>query len=185
MKQKRRACSGDSMRSYSLREGIEPATLFISVHFLYNIKERDVVDIFDRLGNLIRTILDDIPAGDDGGGSLRNGSPYRHDPDLREAWEELENYMSKEETATKLGSSASFASELAGVPESLRRDFVNLEVPFGAPLTDVRYSYRKLMTAFHPDRHSADPDRFRTATEVTKKLNQSFDRIQSHYEAAG
>ena len=143
------------------------------------------MDIFDRLGNLIRTILDDIPAGDDSGGSLRGGSPYRNDPDMHEAWEELENYMSKDEPANKHGSNAAFASELAGVPESLRKDFTNLEVPFGAPLTDVRLSYKKLMTAFHPDRHSADPDRFRTATEVTKKLNQSLDRIQSHYEAAG
>jgi curved DNA-binding protein CbpA len=41
------------------------------------------------------------------------------------------------------------------------------------------------MTAFHPDRHSADPERFRTATEVTKKLNQSFERIKSYYEVAG
>ena len=168
------------MESCSLREVTEPLALFISVHFLYNVKERTVVDIFDRLGNLIRTILDDIPAGNDSG-----GSSYRNDPDMREAWEELENYMSKDEPANKRRSNASFASELAGVSESLRKDFTNLEVPFGAPLTDVRLSYKKLMTAFHPDRHSVDPDRFRTATEVTKKLNQSLDRIQSHYEAAG
>ncbi len=143
------------------------------------------MDIFVRLGNLIRTILDDIPAGDDGDTSFRGGLPYRSDPDMREAWEELENYMSEEEPASKRRPNASFASELAGVPESLRKDFTNLEVPFGAPLTDVRLSYKKLMTAFHPDRHSVDLDRFRTATEVTKKLNQSLDRIQSHYEAAG
>ncbi|MEE8441584.1 MAG: J domain-containing protein [Spirochaetia bacterium] len=167
------------------------AALFISVRFLYNGKKRTVVDIFDRLGNLIRTILDDLPAGDNGGQalgagmSLRGGSSYRDDPDMREAWEELENYMRERDPSAEDAADASFGSESTGVPESLRKDFRNLEVPFGAPFTDVRRSYKRLMTAFHPDRHSADQDRYRTATEVTKKLNQSLQRIQSHYETTG
>lgn len=142
------------------------------------------MDIFDRLGNLIRTILDDDP-GSDNSGSLRGTSSYGDDSDMRQAWEELENYMNEDEPTAGPASNSSFGSESARAPESLRRDFRNLEVPFGASLSDVRKSYRQLMTAFHPDRHSADPDRFRTATEVTKKLNQSLDRIQSHYEVTG
>ena len=144
-----------------------------------------MVDIFDRLGNLIRTILDDDLSGDNAGPAIRAGRSHPNDPDMREAWEELENYMSEDEPSGKRASGPSFGSESAGLPEALRKDFRNLEVPFGAPPGDVRRSYKRLMTAFHPDRHSADPDRFRTATEVTKKLNQSYERIQSHYEAAG
>ncbi len=143
------------------------------------------MDIFDRLGNLIRTILDDLPADGSGETSIGNRSASRNDPDLQQAWDELENYMAEEEPAPRQRSNTSFGSGPAGVPELLRRDFSNLEVPFGAPLSDVRRSYKRLMTTFHPDRHSADPDRFRTATEVTKKLNQSLDRIASHYEVAG
>ena len=104
---------------------------------------------------------------------------------MREAWEELESYMSDADQAEGRSSARRTEPGKPGLPEALRKDFRNLEVPFGAPLSDVRRSYKKLMTAFHPDRHSADPDRFRTATEVTKKLNQSFERIESHYEVAG
>ncbi|MBU8912942.1 MAG: J domain-containing protein [Spirochaetales bacterium] len=143
------------------------------------------MDIFDRLGNLIRTILDDDLSGDNAGPAIRAGTSHHNDPDMREAWDELENYMSEDQPSGKRASGPSFGSESAGLPEALRKDFGNLEVPFGAPPGDVRQSYKRLMTAFHPDRHSTDPDRFRTATEVTKKLNQSYERIQSHYEATG
>ena len=156
----------------------------MSGRFIYNDRERGVVDIFDRLGNLIRTIIDDDPDENGYGRSSGVGSTTR-DPDMREAWEELENYMSEEEASTGRRSGADTNHRRFGIPDSLRKDFRNLEVPFGSPLTDVRSSYKRLMTAFHPDRHSADPDRFRTATEVTKKLNQSYERIQSHYEATG
>ena len=143
------------------------------------------MDIFDRLGNLIRTILDDDPAVDRPGVSRRGRAPNGSDPDMRRAWEELENYLNEDETPSGPASGTSSRSAPAGLSDALRKDFRNLEVPFGAPLGDVHRSYKKLMTAFHPDRHSADPDRFRTATEVTKKLNQSFERIKSHYEVAG
>lgn len=139
------------------------------------------MDIFDRLGNLIRTILDDETLDDRIG--LTDRQPTAGgDRDYREAWQELEDYMKADEAEA---SGAARTSTVGSVPEYLRKDFRNLEVPFGAPLLEVRKSYKRLMAAFHPDRHSADPERFRTATEVTKKLNQSFQRIRSHYEMAG
>lgn len=136
------------------------------------------MDIFDRLGNLIKTILDD---DSDGPSSYSGG--YTGDPDMQKAWEELETYMNEEEPAS--GPRSTPTGIGTGLPDYLRKDFRNLEVPFGAPLTDVRKSYKALMTAFHPDRHSADPEKFRTATEVTKKLNQSYQRIRTHYESSG
>jgi len=137
------------------------------------------LDIFDRLGNLIKTILDDDPGSSPG--TYRGG--FSGDPDMQQAWEELESFMTEDEPT---GSSATATPGfMGGVPEYLRKDFRNLEVPFGAPLPEVRKSYKSLMTAFHPDRHSADPEKFRTATEVTKKLNQSFQRIRAHYETSG
>jgi DnaJ-domain-containing protein 1 len=128
------------------------------------------VDIFDRLGNLIRTILDDDDPDYD--------SPRFADPDMSAAWAELEDYMKQD------SGEAANAGPRTGmiVPDRLRRDFRNLEVPVGAPFEDVRASYKRLMTAFHPDRHAADPERLKTATEVTKKLNHSFHRIRTYYE---
>ena len=138
------------------------------------------MDIFDRLGNLIRTILDDQAD------ERRTGNPRPQggDRDFHEAWEELEAYMNSGGSDAPTATAADSAPARP-VPEYLRKDFRNLEVPFGAPLGEVRRSYKRLMAAFHPDRHSSDPERFRTATEVTKKLNQSFQRIRAHYEMTG
>ena len=142
------------------------------------------MDIFDRLGNLLRTMLDDDEEA--------HGSPGRFsDPDESAAWEELESYMrsgSSDAGGTAggrfgHGNADPFAGADSGsLPESLKRDFRNLEVPVGAPFHEVRRSYKRLMAAFHPDRHSSDPEKLRTATEVTKKLNQSFQRIRTYYE---
>lgn len=117
-------------------------------------------------------------------------SPGRFsDPDERAAWDELERYMrsSADEgggtgAGHRTGGDPFTAVRSDSVPESLRRDFNNLEVPVGAPLDKVRTSYKRLMAAFHPDRHSSDPEKMRTATELTKKLNQSFQRIRTYYE---
>ena len=128
------------------------------------------MDIFDRLGNLIRTILDDDEPARSGFRST--------DPDEVDAWEELDAYMRGEDRST----STAAPPLRTGVPSALHRDFRNLEVPVGAPLPEVRKAYKRLMASYHPDRHSSDPDRLRTATEVTKKLNHSFQRIRAYYE---
>ncbi|MFW5737661.1 MAG: J domain-containing protein [Spirochaetota bacterium] len=132
------------------------------------------MDIFDRLGNLIRTIIDDED------GPHPSGARF-DDPDEAAAWDELEAYMNSGAS----GEAPSFeAPDRGGMPESLRRDFRNLEVPAGAPLPDVRRAYKRLMAAYHPDRHSSDREKLRTATEITKKLNQSFQRIRTYYEGS-
>ncbi len=128
--------------------------------------------IFDRFDSLIRTILDDD-------GTRTRESPPFADPDERLAWEELESYMRGEHQQGTTTSSTGRRSEM---PASLRRDFRNLEVRVGAPFPEVQRNYKRLMAAFHPDRHSSDPVRLQTATEVTKKLNQSFQRIRAYYE---
>ena len=132
------------------------------------------MDIFDRLGNLIRTILDDDDP-DDGSGRFT-------DPDMTAAWAELNEYMNEEHDRPAAAGTTEQRRSSAGIPDRLRRDFRNLEVPVGAPLDQVRTSYKRLMAAFHPDRHAGDPERLRTATEVAKKLNHSFQRIRSYYE---
>ena len=135
------------------------------------------MDIFDRLGNLIRTIIDDEGESAEYAGSFT-------DPDERAAWEELEAYMRDEQAQTRAETPGGGARTAAPgtMPPALKRDFRNLEVPIGAPLADVRASYKRLLARFHPDRHAGDPEKLHTATEVTKKLNQSFARIRTYYE---
>jgi DnaJ-domain-containing protein 1 len=70
-------------------------------------------------------------------------------------------------------------------PEALRRDYANLEVPFAAPLQQVRDSYRRLIGKYHPDRFAADPEKLRLATEISMRLNESFQSIERYERGRG
>lgn len=141
--------------------------------------------IFDRLGNLLKSLFEDD----------REERPFRSgtsspsgDPDMREAWEELDEFLK----SGKEGGGAAKAQARAGqryrpsqgrpasgpsVPEELRTDFGNLEVPFGASDDEVRKSYKRLIRQYHPDRHASDPKKLAYATQITQKINQSYQRI--------
>lgn len=136
-------------------------------------RERTEVDIFDRLGSFIEGLLDDQQSED-----VRPGA--RGDSDFAAAWEELDAYLRDE--AEDQPRPSFDQAEPTGVPAHLRKDFRNLEVPVGTPLAEVKKAHKKLMTAFHPDRHSGDPARQATATKIAQKLNESFARIRAYYE---
>ena len=106
------------------------------------------------------------------------------DPDVQAAWEELDEYMRTGASGRTEGP-ASGRSEAGGrsagrprVDESLRQDYANLEVPFGADMEEVRASYKRMMLMYHPDRYPGDPEKQRLALEIAKKINQSFERIR-------
>lgn len=66
-----------------------------------------------------------------------------------------------------------------GEIENLREDYANLEVSFGASFEQVKQSYKKMLRRYHPDRHSMDPEKLKLATEITMKINESYNRIKS------
>jgi DnaJ-class molecular chaperone len=109
------------------------------------------------------------------------------DADEREAWEELEAYLrddapppgdgSRGDRGWERGTKAETEAREAA-RQHLRTDYANLEVEFAAAFADVRKSYRKLLVKYHPDRNALDPEKFRIATEITKKINASFQRIR-------
>jgi len=168
------------------------------------------MDFIDRLADILKSLMGD--RGDDtsgrtgsrggsqgtggygtgsyGAGSYGTGSQGYRDPDLRAAWEELEEYM-RGGAGDGSGAGSGARSRGAGsggqyrrrpeppVDESLRKDFANLEVPFGADIETVRKSYKALMLRYHPDKFAGDPEKQRVALEITKKINESFERIRS------
>lgn len=152
--------------------------------------------IFDRLTNLIRSLVQE---GYDEDGAA-DGKRFR-DPDLQDAWEELDEYMSTgkdESEKTRAREGAESAGSRAHADsgsyrrssdawddsvESLRQDYKNLEVPFNAPFEDVKRAYKRLLVAYHPDKHSADPKKLKIATEITKKVNYSFQRIKKYHDS--
>jgi hypothetical protein len=57
-----------------------------------------------------------------------------------------------------------------------------LELPYGAPLYNVKASYKRLMKKYHPDKFQSDEQR-ETATELVKKLNEAYAELTKHLEA--
>ncbi len=70
----------------------------------------------------------------------------------------------------------------AGPDPVLARYYANLEVPYGAGLDAVRGAWRRLVKVYHPDLHSADERKKRTATEIVQGLNRAYEELARHLE---
>ncbi len=64
----------------------------------------------------------------------------------------------------------------------LARYYANLELPYGAGLDTVREAWRQLVKKYHPDLHSADEQKQRTATELVQGLNRAYEELARHLE---
>lgn len=64
----------------------------------------------------------------------------------------------------------------------LARYYANLELPYGAGLDTVRGAWRRLVKEYHPDLHSADEQKKRTATELVQGLNRAYEELARHLE---
>ncbi|TVR58086.1 MAG: J domain-containing protein [Spirochaetaceae bacterium] len=131
------------------------------------------MDVFDRLGNILRDMLDTDET------VSRNG-----DSDFTEAWSELDAYLSGgEEPRSRTAGGTAGGRNSTGTmhkPRSLLQDYKNLEVGPDADIEAVRKSYTRLLKAYHPDRHAGNSEKQQTATEITKQLNESFRRIKQY-----
>jgi DnaJ-domain-containing protein 1 len=120
--------------------------------------------LFDRLGELLRGLA---------AGKTDRARVPAADPFLREAEQELDEYLRTGRSGTGAGGRVP-----SSVPETLRRDFANLDLPPTARLEEVHRAHRRLLGKYHPDRYARDPEKQRLATQITQRLNASFRRIQ-------
>ena len=150
----------------------------------------------DRLAEILRELFGPAERGSDArprgarpDAGEPAGEPERRargrggfaDPDLADAWEELDDFLSRGRGNGRnpQGNRAERPPhDRRPIDEALRQDYANLEVPFGADIEEVKRSYKTLMLRYHPDKHSGDPERQRIALEITKKINESFERIK-------
>lgn len=120
------------------------------------------MDMLDRLGRLLRSFVPDEEA------------PF--DPDLSDAWEELDGYLGEERHAFRKpprrdDESAPLASE-----------YRVLELEPGSSMEEVRGSYKRLLRKYHPDRFLGKPEKQRAATEVTQAVIAAYRTIRSAKE---
>jgi DNA segregation ATPase FtsK/SpoIIIE-like protein len=136
-------------------------------------------DIFDRLGSFLKSIFSEDETDD-------SGQRQYYDEDMQNAWDELEDYLdggkdgSRAQASRQDQSRSREKAAAAAVREKLREDYANLKVPFGAPFEEVKTAYKKLLRQYHPDKHASDPQKFKLATEITSKLNQSYQKIEEY-----
>jgi DnaJ-domain-containing protein 1 len=134
-------------------------------------------DIFDRFGSFLKSIFSEDETETD-------GERRYSDQDMQDAWDELDDYLNEGKQKPRAKPRREERSHTDQRPrqdpgrERLREDYANLKVPFGAPLAEVKASYKKLLRQYHPDRHASDPQKFKLATEITSKINQSFQKIE-------
>jgi len=137
----------------------------------------------DRLAGLLRSLFSEERGTQ---GVLRGaggGQPRHHDPDLQNAWEELDEFMrTGSNDGARTRGSRGAPPPRQPPDQSLRADYANLEVPFGADIDSVRRSYKSLMMKYHPDKHAGDTEKQKIALEITKKVNESFERIRARQE---
>lgn len=63
--------------------------------------------------------------------------------------------------------------------------FRTLELDPTADFATVRKSYRRLVAKYHPDRHANDPERYKAATEVSRRITEAYDGLRDHFERGG
>ena len=63
------------------------------------------------------------------------------------------------------------------VPPQIRKDFDFFGLSLNASLNDCKAVYKKLLKVYHPDKHSADPVKLKTATEYSARVNTAYKRL--------
>jgi len=136
----------------------------------------NLLERFERMLRLFLSPGEERPAGSG------------QDPDFLQAWRELDEYLAggagpppRREQSRPGGGTQRRDRAPAG--EALRRDYANLEVAFGAPLSEVTRAYKKLLKRYHPDKFAADPEKQQVATEITLKINSSYQNIRNTLQA--
>jgi DnaJ-domain-containing protein 1 len=128
----------------------------------------------DRLADFIKSLQ-----GRSGPRAGQPGTGPFVDPDLKDAWKELDDYMRTGKNQEKPRTERTEAPPRRPPDESLRQDYANLEVAFGADIETVHAAYKKLIMKYHPDKFGGNVEKQKAALEITKKINESFERIRS------
>jgi hypothetical protein len=145
--------------------------------------------IWSRLGTVIKSYLDDYSEKvfgtneDSGSFSRSTGRHSSGDPDLDAAFDELNDYLNRNEPKGGDARAREQQTDRARngaklPPEKLRPDFAELGVPFGAATDECKAAYKRLLKVHHPDRHAGHEGNFKKATEKCARINAAWDRIE-------
>ena len=136
--------------------------------------------IWDRLGSVIKSYLNDEDKRTFSGGSTRRSG----DPDLDAAYEELDDYLHGKDgkdrakaSGDEKESGGNTAKKPRPVPEEIRRDFAELGLTPDATAEECKEAYKKLLKIHHPDRHAKHDGNMKKATEKSTRVNAAYERL--------
>lgn len=153
-----------------------------------------VDQIFDRLETLLKSLWNQDR--DPLGGSTAGGARPSGDSDLDDAMDELNAFLKDDraeqerlerkrraqdaEREARSRASAGSAGQRSHTGPSARliADYKTLGLAFGAPLSDVKTAYKRLLKQHHPDRHADNTEAQKKATEQAARLNEAYDHIE-------
>ncbi|MCB9568607.1 MAG: J domain-containing protein [Myxococcales bacterium] len=59
------------------------------------------------------------------------------------------------------------------------RWYKTLELEPGADYEAIRKAYRRLVKLYHPDRFANDPEKYKAATEVARKITEAYEGLSA------
>jgi DnaJ-domain-containing protein 1 len=62
--------------------------------------------------------------------------------------------------------------------DPIARAYATLEVKPGSDFDTVRRAYRSMMRKYHPDRHTATPEKQKAANELAQKLTDAYKTLE-------
>ena len=60
--------------------------------------------------------------------------------------------------------------------------YSNLELPYGAGKNEVNAAWKSLLKKYHPDLHSNDPEKQKTAHQLVQSLNKAHEELIKYLE---
>ena len=136
--------------------------------------------ILDRLGNVLRSYVSFDDERVFNKGSSRPG----RDPDLDEAFEELDDFLKGNDGKWKSKADDNEKTARRPITEDIKKAFAELGLTPDAAAEECKEAYKKLLKIHHPDRHANHPGNMKKATEKTARVNDAYERLMEWFRGS-
>ena len=150
--------------------------------------------IFDRLGNLLKSWL-----SDDESVNRQNPSHDRRtgDPDLDDSMAELDAFLNDDREAQEklrlqkearmradeeARARAAGPQSRSGPPQKLLDAYKVLGLSYGCDFALIKSTYKRLLKEHHPDKHGASPEAQKKATATSARINDAYRVLEAWNE---